>query len=62
MLSTIYRQHTEHVTVLKQKQGSFYFINYLILFLISSIEKKKKEFLTSSEKLTRLVLDGLNDE
>ncbi len=62
MLSTIYRQHAERVTVLKQKQGSFYLRNYLILFLISSIEKKKKEFLTSSEQLTRLVLDGFNDE
>jgi len=62
MLSTIYRQHTERVTVLKQKQGSFYLRNYLILFLISSIEKKKKELLTSAEQLTRLVLDGLNDE
>jgi len=62
MLSTIYRQHTERVTVLKQKQGSLYLRNYLILFLISSIEKKKKELLTSAEQLTRLVLDGLNDE
>jgi hypothetical protein len=62
MLSTIYRQHTERVTVLKQKQGSFYLRNYLIVFLISSKEKKKKELLTSAEQLTRLVLDGLNDE
>ncbi|CAF2160290.1 unnamed protein product [Rotaria magnacalcarata] len=45
MLSNIYRQHTEHTSVLKQKQ-----------------EKKKKELLSSAEQLTRLVLDGLNDD
>jgi hypothetical protein len=62
MLSNIYRQHTERVTVLKQKQGSFHFLNYFILLIIYLIEKKKKELLTSSEQLTRLVLDGLNNE
>jgi len=30
MLSNIYRQHTERVTVLKQKQGIFNFLNYFI--------------------------------
>ncbi|CAF3798476.1 unnamed protein product [Rotaria sordida] len=45
MLSNIYRQHTEYVSVLKQKQ-----------------EKKKKELLTSTEQLTRHVLDGLNND
>ncbi|CAF1666274.1 unnamed protein product [Adineta ricciae] len=45
MLSHIYRQHQENVTVLKQKQ-----------------EIKKRELLLSTDRLTRLVLDELNND
>ena len=62
MLSTIYRQHTERVTVLKQKQGSFHSINDLMVSALSSTEKKKKELLASADQLTRIVVDELNNE
>jgi hypothetical protein len=60
MLSSIYRQHVERATVSKQKQGTIDFILFLIICFF--LEKKKKELLTSAEQLTRLVLDGLNNE
>jgi hypothetical protein len=61
MLSSIYRQHVERATVSKQKQGTIDFILFLIICFFF-LEKKKKELLTSAEQLTRLVLDGLNNE
>jgi len=60
MLGTIYRQHTERVLVLKQKQGNLYLKKKRLI--ISSIEKKKRELLTSADQLTRVILDGLNNE
>lgn len=64
MLSNIYRQHTERVSLLKQKQGSP--LSKRIFCLHSSsifdLEKKKKDLLISADQFTRVVLNGLNDE